>query len=543
MSRVPRYLGLVVLLAMAGFAAAGFYAIRKGIDDLRTISQDNILWSTTQMEVELLRFQYSVARLAAEQSEAALAEVQERFDIFWSRMSLIQSGRVGALMRSYDVELGSVAAIQAYLEEVDPVIATLEPDDTATLARILEEVERFRHGLRLYTLGVVRGDTAMTATVRESIQRNAQIAGAISLVALLVSVLSLGLIMRENHRQREAADASRRRAEQAALANRAKSRFLSMMSHEMRNPLNGVIGPLALLHQSDIAPRHRTLVTRAQNCGQSMLQMLGGLLDYAEIQDGRFRLDIRPFRLRALAAAVRETLAGQGAEAVDVELRPGVPDRAQGDLDRFRQIFVHLTDYVLESVDARAVQIVFDHDGERLTGEIRFTAEGPAIDWKLDLLMGLSEVAPDQVSSDALRPLVARGLIAAGEGVLSLTDRADGKRAIRVSLPAEPVRLERIRLYLETRSAALKTIYQAALKSDRVVFADPDTVDPVDVVLIDSTTVGEDALMARLRARFRGALFVSLGLPQAPDFFDDVLEMPNDMALLRTSVLGRLASQ
>ena len=61
-------------------------------------------------------------------------------------------------------------------------------------------------------------------------------------------------------------------------------------------------------------------------------------------------------------------------------------------------------------------------------------------------------------------------------------------------------------------------------------------------MLVDSTSVGELPLMSRLRARFPRALFVSLGLPQSPDFFDDILETPNDMSRLRTNILGRLAS-
>ena len=62
------------------------------------------------------------------------------------------------------------------------------------------------------------------------------------------------------------------------------------------------------------------------------------------------------------------------------------------------------------------------------------------------------------------------------------------------------------------------TIYQAALRSDRVAFVLPGSTDPVDVVLVDSTSVGEVPLMSRLRTRFPGALFVSLGLPQTPGF-------------------------
>ena len=75
-----------------------------------------------------------------------------------------------------------------------------------------------------------------------------------------------------------------------------------------------------------------------------------------------------------------------------------------------------------------------------------------------------------------------------------------------------------------------------------MAFVAPESAEPVDIVLVDSTSVGELPLMSRLRARFPNALFVSLGLPQTPDFFDDILEIPNDMSRLRNSILGRLAS-
>ena len=60
---IPRYIGVVVLLAMAGFAAVGFFTIRRDVENLRVISQDNTQWSASQMEIELLRFRLSLAEL------------------------------------------------------------------------------------------------------------------------------------------------------------------------------------------------------------------------------------------------------------------------------------------------------------------------------------------------------------------------------------------------------------------------------------------------------------------------------------------------
>jgi signal transduction histidine kinase len=539
----PRSFGLAVLLAMAGFAAVGYFSIRRDVENLRVISQDNILWTATQMEVELLRFTNSVADVAIERTPEALAAMQERFDILWSRTFMMEGGRVGEVIRRYDEGHDTLKTFGEYLHDLDGVLAGLDPSDVSLLPAVLSKLEEFQKQLRLYTLRVVRGDSAASAAVRDQIQRSAQTTTVVSLAAVLLSLLSFGLIIRENRRQTEIAALNQRIATEAEQASRAKSRFLTMMSHELRNPLNGVLGPLALLGQSDLGPRHRRMVEQAKHAGQSMLQMLSGLLDYGEMQDGRFRLRAEPFRLPALAERVRADLALSGAEGVKVTYLPTSVELMQGDLDRLRQIFVHLAEYVLEVCAPESVEIEFRHDTGALIGDIRFPAEDAAMDWKVNLLVGLNESrAADQVTTEVLRPLIAGGVIAAAQGVLTLADASEGTRAIRVTIPAPPVRYDSIRVHLETRSTALAAIYRAALRSPKVVFADGDAPGTVDMVLVDATSVSENALMGRLRARFPHALFVSLGSPDCPEGFDDVVDVAGDMSGLRTSVLGRLAS-
>ncbi len=538
---MQRYLGLVLLLAMAGFAALGYQSIRRDVESLRTISRENILWTATQMEVELLRFQLGIAVLASEGTPEARDVVRERFSILWSRIFMIDAGRVGELIRRHDEGYDSIPRFQQYLRELDPVIETLRPGDVAQARVILQELAAFQHDLRLYTLRVVRGDTDAAAAVRDRLQLSSQMTAAISLAAILLSALVLALILRENRRQREIAELNRRIAEGAEMSSRAKSRFLTMMSHELRNPLNGVLGPLALLRQTDLPARQTRLVEQARQSGAVMVQMLSGLLDYAELQDARMRLRPQPFRLDALAAAVAAALADAGEAEIRVEVVPGASETVLGDVGRLRDIFVNLGVYVRESARPGTVEIVFSLPGEMLLGEVRFAAIDASADWKLELVTGLNEVAPNQLSSEALRPLLARGLIAAAAGVLELSDGKDLRRSIRVSIPAPTVRHDRVRVFLETRSAALAAIYRAALRSDRVSFVEPGDACPVDIVLVDASSMAEETLMAGLRGRFPGALFVSLGTPDQPESFDDIVETPIDMRRLRSRILGETA--
>lgn len=538
MQPIPRFISLIVLLAMTGFAAVGFLTLRRDVAGLQTISRDGILWSATQMEVELLRFHVSLAELAEAKTEAAVDVVREQFDQLWSRVFMMSQGRIGEVMRRYEEGLGSLSAIAAYLERIDPELAALQPDDLAKVNRILREIEAFEQELRLYTLRVVRADTDVSTALRERIQSSAQTTAMLSLAAVLVSVLSLFLILRENRRQRDLVIMTRQVAEEAERSSRAKSRFLTMMSHELRNPLNGILGPLALLEQSGLGERQRRLIDQVRQCGQSMLQMLSGLLDYAEIQDGRLKLRVEVLEMAALARAIRDSLGGVGGSGVPVTVVPGSPERIEGDPERLQRIFVSLIGFLLELRLPDQVRLELGHNGELLLGTIAFGARHAAIDWKLDLLMGMGEAATDQVSSDALRPLVARGLISASRGTISLEDAREGERAIVVRIPARLREASRIRVHLETRSAALATIYQAALRSERIEFSD----ERVDVVLVDSTSIDEEPLMERLRERFPGALFVSLGHPQHPAYFDDVVASPRDMTGLRKSILSHLAS-
>ncbi len=526
---------------MAVLVAVGFVTIRRDVTSLKTISQDNILWTASQLEIEFLKFQLSIASLAVEPTEERLEHVHERFDILWSRVDLMGDGPVGSMMRQYDEGYHSLELIRDFVWDVDEVLAALTPQSSENIQTIIDQTRQLQDEMHLYTLRVVRGDADASAAVRDRIQRSSQATALISLGAVLLSILSLVLILRENRRQKEIADLNRRNAEEAEKSSRAKSRFLSMMSHELRNPLNGILGPLTLLSQDNLSGGSHRLVSQAKGCSQSMLNMLSGMLDYAEIQDGRFLLRPAPFDPNQLGKSIEAALDGD-VQVRAVTLAEDMPERIEGDEERIRQIFVYLYEYLLEATGAETISLDFSHDGDNLVGNLKVLETTPAITWKLDLLMGITEVAPDQVSADALRPLIARGLVRACSGKLDVVEGDDDTQTVRVVLPAEALESNRMRLHLETRSFALATIYKAALKSENVTFVSDTDSEPVDMVLVDSTSVGEEHLMNRLREQYPGAVFISLGPPDSPDFFDDIVETPNDMGQLRSSITSRMAS-
>lgn len=543
-SPLLRAAALVVVLVLGAVSVTGFYTIRNDLRQLDGIGRDNMLWSSVQMEIELLRFQRSLALYATDPTEAAREKALERLDILWSRLNLVGAGRVGAQMRALDEGHGALSAIRTYLTRIDPFLLALDPSDAVFIPGILQELGELQSSMRQFSQRVVRADTAAASYVRERLQAGAFITAAITIGTLLIGLITFFLIIRDNARQREVAAMNLRQAEAAEAASRAKSRFLTMMSHELRNPLNGILGPLALVGQSEIGERQFKLIERAQQSGRMMLRMLRGLLDYGDIQDERMMLREEVFRPKHLADEVRAALAdtcGPATSRARVVVEDGVPDMLWGDSDRLAQIFVYLAEYVLDPECGVEVAVRFSHDGQHLIGAIEFADPQERLAWKLDLLTGLGDEARRTFASDALGPLIARGLLRAARGLLTL-EGENGRWVIRVTIPARKVVFDKIVVRIETRSAALATLYRAALKSDRVGFAERSDEEVPDVVLVDSTSAGEQSLMRGLRARFPNAVFVSLGTSVVPGVFDEVVDAPADLARLRESVLGRLAS-
>jgi PAS domain S-box-containing protein len=145
---------------------------------------------------------------------------------------------------------------------------------------------------------------------------------------------------RERLMAREAA--ARRTAEEA---NRLKDDFLATVSHELRNPLNSIVGWAGLLRSGKLDEK---AVGRAADAilrsAQAQDQIISDLLDVARIVNGRLRLNIRPAQLiEVLESAIDAIRPAAEAKQIHVQalLDPAATPLA-GDPDRLRQVFWNL---------------------------------------------------------------------------------------------------------------------------------------------------------------------------------------------------------
>jgi signal transduction histidine kinase/CheY-like chemotaxis protein len=158
---------------------------------------------------------------------------------------------------------------------------------------------------------------------------------------------------------------------EAEAAERAKGEFLAIMSHEIRTPLNGVVGMTSLLSDTELTERQNEYVNIIKTSGESLLEVINGILDFSKITSGRMSLEKRPLHLRECVEEVLDIFASQlrlkGLEGI-YQIAPDVPLNLVGDSMRLRQILVNLVGNALKFTSQGEIVVevkVREQDAER----------------------------------------------------------------------------------------------------------------------------------------------------------------------------------
>ena len=145
---------------------------------------------------------------------------------------------------------------------------------------------------------------------------------------------------------RKQAEREMLRAKEAAEeAARAKTEFLANISHELRTPMNGILGMTELALDTQLDAEQREYLLSVQSSGNALLRLISDLLDFSKTDSGRLQLELTPFNLPETIRQITRPLFFQ-AQQVGLEISclvdPAIPEAVIGDPRRLRQVLVNL---------------------------------------------------------------------------------------------------------------------------------------------------------------------------------------------------------
>ena len=168
-------------------------------------------------------------------------------------------------------------------------------------------------------------------------------------IGTFIALILIGVRFRTNQLQRRNEQLEQRvteRTEALRKANAVKEEFLAGISHEIRNPLNGVVGICAMLADRNVGPREQMLVRTLGGCADQLRSMLDDILDFSRIERGQLTLTNVDFELRSLVE--------ESARVMDPEMTrctvflPDEPVWLHGDSGKFRQLICNLVSNALK---------------------------------------------------------------------------------------------------------------------------------------------------------------------------------------------------
>ncbi len=157
-------------------------------------------------------------------------------------------------------------------------------------------------------------------------------------------------------------------AEQGA---RARSDFLAVMSHEVRTPMNAVIGMTTLLLDTSLSPEQRGFIETIRASGDGLLTLLNDALDYSKIEAGRVELESLEFdpavEVRQVVDLMRGAAHARG-NTLELVAAEGLAPALRSDPGRIRQVLLNLVSNAVKfTLNGRVeVRVATARDGARL---------------------------------------------------------------------------------------------------------------------------------------------------------------------------------
>ncbi len=318
--------------------------LRRRAEEVFRAGESIIPGISTPGETEKILYELRVHQIQLEMQNEELRRAQEELDASQARyFDLYDLAPVGYLTLSEKRLIREVNLAAATMFNVTRSSLVREP-----IARILPKEEQYifyQHLKQCIEAGepqewemlLVRGDGDLFwAHLLVTLAKDGEF--RITLNDITERKLVEQKLLESNHLLNEAKIA-------AEAASYAKGQFLSIMSHELHTPMNGVLGMAQLLEMTDLTNKQREYLGALKLSGKNLTQLINDILELSRIVDGTLMLELTEFDLRSSIAQVVDIQRPQAdGKSLDltVTVSHDIPDLLVGDPLRLRQILLNL---------------------------------------------------------------------------------------------------------------------------------------------------------------------------------------------------------
>lgn len=265
---------------------------------------------------------------------------------------------------------------------------------------------------------------------------------------LTVRPLAGSLVLRAEELEREVSSKTAELEEQrriAERANQAKTAFLANMSHDLRTPLQGIMGFLSLLSETAETSDEKKYVRYADESAQDLLRHVDDLLEMSRIESGGLQIVEQDFSIRESLTSVMEIIRPQAERkrlSLTARVSDAVPEHIRTDPVRIRQVTLNLLGNAVKYTQSGWVHVRVDYrQGEAATEEIEITVRdtGPGIpetelEGIFDRFSRLHYTTFSHAGS-GLGLTISRGLVEIMGGTIWCDSELDAGSAFHVRLP------------------------------------------------------------------------------------------------------------
>ena len=239
----------------------------------------------------------------------------------------------------------------------------------------------------------------------------------------------------------------RQASARAEESSRSKSAFLATVSHEVRTPMNGIIGVAELLRDTGLEPGQREYVEIIERSGHSLLGIINDILDFSKLEAGRLEIDALDLDLLEQIEHVLAVVAHK-ADAkrlvLGTVIAPDVPRRVVGDAGRLNQILVNLLGNAVKFTEKGRVVLRVsraDQAGTRLRFEVQDTGIGmapPTLDRLFQPFTQADASTTRRFGGTGLGLAISRSLAGVLGGSLTARSTLGAGSTFRLDLPLPP---------------------------------------------------------------------------------------------------------